>query len=69
MAKVKELDDHTARAPHMACSHDGITGISVAADETLRFLNVFAKHGKTSKRSSFVLDFANWRLSITIHIR
>ena len=47
MAKVKELDGHTARVLHMAVSPDGSTVVSAAADETLRFWDVFAPPSKT----------------------
>jgi cell division cycle protein 20 (cofactor of APC complex) len=69
MAKVKEFDGHTARVLHMACSPDGSTVVSAAADETLRFWNVFAQPGKTVKRPADVLGSANKKLSKTIHIR
>jgi cell division cycle protein 20 (cofactor of APC complex) len=46
MAKVKELKGHTSRVLHMAISPDGSTVCSGAADETLRFWNVFASEGK-----------------------
>lgn len=48
MAKIKELDGHTARVLHMACSPDGLTVVSAAADETLRFWEVFAPPGKVA---------------------
>ena len=41
MTKVKELKGHTARVLHMAMSPDGSTIVSAAADETLRFWDVF----------------------------
>jgi len=43
MAKVKELNGHTARVLHMAVSPDGSTVCSAAADETLRFWRVFGE--------------------------
>ena len=46
MAKIKELEGHTSRVLHMACSPDGSTVVSAAADETLRFWNVFAQPAK-----------------------
>lgn len=59
MAKVKELEGHTSRVLHMACSPDGGTVVSAAADETLRFWEVFAppskskhQHGSNSHFSS-----------------
>lgn len=70
MAKVKELDGHTARVLHMACSPDGSTVVSAAADETLRFWNVFAPPGKSgSKRSSDNQGARSKKLSRTMHIR
>jgi cell division cycle protein 20 (cofactor of APC complex) len=46
MAKIKELKGHSARALHMATSPDGSLVVSCAADETLRFWNVFGPDGK-----------------------
>lgn len=46
MAKVKELKGHTSRILHLAMSPDGSTVVSGAADETLRFWNVFGSDGK-----------------------
>jgi cell division cycle protein 20 (cofactor of APC complex) len=69
MAKVKEFDGHTARVLHMACSPDGSTVVSAAADETLRFWNVFAQPGKAAKRSADVFGSANKKFSKTVHIR
>lgn len=54
MAKIKELEGHTSRVLHMAISPDGGTVVSAAADETLRFWDVFAPPGKSKsvKRSA-----------------
>ena len=41
MVRVAELTGHTSRVLHMAQSPDGTTVCSAAADETLRFWNVF----------------------------
>ena len=46
MLKVKELRGHTSRILHLAASPDGSTVVSGAADETLRFWNIFANEGK-----------------------
>lgn len=46
MAKVKELKGHSSRVLHLATSPDGSLVCSGAADETLRFWNVFASEGK-----------------------
>jgi cell division cycle 20, cofactor of APC complex len=50
--QVKELTGHTKRVLHMAQSPDGQTVVSAAADETLRFWNIFAPPSATSKKSS-----------------
>jgi cell division cycle 20, cofactor of APC complex len=42
LQRVKELPGHTARVLHTALSPDGATVVSAAADETLRFWEVFA---------------------------
>ena len=41
MTKVKELTGHTERVLNMDMSPDGASVVSAAADETLRFWNVF----------------------------
>jgi len=46
MAKIKEFKGHTARVLHLASSPDGSLVCSGAADETLRFWNIFASEGK-----------------------
>lgn len=70
MVKVKELDGHTARVLHMACSPDGSTVVSAAADETLRFWNVFAPPDKVgSKRSVDGHGARRKKLSKTMYIR
>jgi cell division cycle protein 20 (cofactor of APC complex) len=43
MVKVAELTGHSARVLHMAQSPDGHSVVSAAADETLRFWNVFGE--------------------------
>ena len=42
MVRTKELKGHTSRVLHMATSPDGSLVCSGAADETLRFWNIFA---------------------------
>ncbi|KAF1333130.1 Cell division cycle protein 20, partial [Globisporangium splendens] len=49
MTRVCELTGHTARVLHLALSPDGSSVVSAAADETLRFWNVFASPSKTDK--------------------
>jgi cell division cycle 20, cofactor of APC complex len=51
MAKIKDLEGHTSRVLHMACGPTG-TVVSAAADETLRFWDVFAPPSKASATSS-----------------
>jgi cell division cycle protein 20 (cofactor of APC complex) len=46
MARIKDLKGHTSRVLHMAASPDGSTVVSGAADETLRFWNVFGHESK-----------------------
>jgi cell division cycle protein 20 (cofactor of APC complex) len=73
MAKIKELEGHTARVLHMAC-HGG-TVVSAAADETLRFWDVFAPpatsktKGRKRTAASGGMDFASMKLSRTMELR
>jgi len=53
MARVKEFKGHTSRVLHMATSPDGSAVCSGAADETLRFWNIFASEGKKKAESGF----------------
>jgi cell division cycle protein 20 (cofactor of APC complex) len=50
MTKIKELTGHTARVLNMELSPDGSSVVSAAADETLRFWDVFGS--RSSLRSS-----------------
>ncbi|RHY32800.1 hypothetical protein DYB32_002222 [Aphanomyces invadans] len=52
MVKIKELTGHTARVLHMAAAPDKMTVVSGAADETLRFWNIFAPPKPTKKTKS-----------------
>ena len=52
MAKIKELEGHTSRVLHLACSPDGTNVVSAAGDETLRFWEVFCPPTKSKKSSS-----------------
>ncbi|OIS97503.1 PREDICTED: cell division cycle 20.1, cofactor of APC complex-like [Nicotiana attenuata] len=47
MTKVAELFGHTSRVLHMAQSPDGYTVATAAADETLRFWNIFGNPEET----------------------
>jgi cell division cycle protein 20 (cofactor of APC complex) len=46
MGKVKEFTGHTARVLHMQMSPDGQQVVSAAADETLRFWDIFSAASK-----------------------
>ena len=47
LTKIKDLEGHSSRVLHMACGPTG-TVVSAAADETLRFWDVFCPPSKTS---------------------
>ncbi|EQC25548.1 cell division cycle 20, cofactor-APC complex [Saprolegnia diclina VS20] len=49
MRKVKELTGHSARVLHLAAGPDATTVVSGAADETLRFWNIFSPPAVSSK--------------------
>lgn len=73
MAKIKEFEGHTSRVLHMACSPDGSTVVSAAADETLRFWNIFAPPAKAAGGKRGAADSVgrakSKKLSKTMHIR
>lgn len=50
MTKIAELKGHTARVLNMELSPDGASVVSAAADETLRFWNVFGNGNNGSGR-------------------
>eukprot|EP00850_Spirogloea_muscicola_P022853 SM000315S11890 [mRNA] locus=s315:33398:36290:+ [translate_table: standard] len=50
LAQLAELRGHSARVLHLAQSPDGHTVVSAAADETLRFWQVFGQPGVSSQR-------------------
>ncbi|KAG9406572.1 ubiquitin-protein transferase activating protein [Aphanomyces cochlioides] len=50
MTKIKELTGHTARVLHLAASPDKTTVVSGAADETLRFWDIFAPPAADAKK-------------------
>jgi len=52
MARVAELTGHSQRVLHMALSADGRQVCSAAADETLRFWNLWDSKSKKTKKSS-----------------
>jgi cell division cycle protein 20 (cofactor of APC complex) len=51
MTRVKELPGHTARVLNMEVSPDGASVVSAAADETLRFWNVFGSPSSCYRKS------------------
>lgn len=57
MAKIKEFEGHTSRVLQLAVSPDGGTVLSAAADETLRFWDIFAP--PAAKKRSGGDPFAN----------
>lgn len=71
MAKIKDLTGHESRVLHMASSPDGCTVVSAAADETLRFWDVFAAPGgkASGKRSAPDRIGGKGKISRTMHIR
>jgi len=72
MAKIKDLEGHTSRVLHMATSPDGCSVVSAAADETLRFWDVFAPPGGKSSGKRGPSDMSNSKskkLSRSMHIR
>jgi len=69
MAKVKELNGHTARVLHLAQSPDGSTVVSAAADETLRFWNIFEPSKASKTSTSDPLRANSKKLSKSMHMR
>jgi cell division cycle 20, cofactor of APC complex len=57
MTKIQEFKGHTARVLHMEQSPDGASVVSAAADETLRFWDVFGS--PPSKRDHDLLSFSS----------
>jgi cell division cycle protein 20 (cofactor of APC complex) len=55
MTKIQELKGHTARVLHMAQSPDGSSVVSAAADETLRFWQIFGSAPNSKKGSAGIL--------------
>lgn len=53
MMKIQEFKGHTARVLHMEQSPDGACVVSAAADETLRFWDVFGTPPNRSKTDNF----------------
>jgi cell division cycle protein 20 (cofactor of APC complex) len=54
MTRIKELPGHTARVLNMEVSPDGASVVSAAADETLRFWNVFGSPSPYRASSSML---------------
>jgi cell division cycle 20, cofactor of APC complex len=63
MTKIKELTGHTARVLNMEMSPDGGSVVSAAADETLRFWNIFGSPNSLHNRnpgSALVGDYPSF---------
>jgi cell division cycle protein 20 (cofactor of APC complex) len=71
MAKIKELEGHTSRVLHLACSPDGGTVVSAAGDETLRFWDIFCPPSKSKKGAGTGTDMnsVSAKMSWTSQIR
>lgn len=69
MTKIKELEGHTSRVLHLACSPDGATVVSAAGDETLRFWEVFCPPAKSKKATMDRHSGMPSKLSWTTQIR
>lgn len=59
MAKIKELKGHTSRVLHLQSSPDGTMVCSGAADETLRFWNIFASESGKKKGPGDAIGSSN----------
>lgn len=64
MTKVAELKGHTSRVLHTALSADGTTVCSAAADETLRFWNVWEPANKKTVKPAISSDSSRLTRSI-----
>lgn len=70
MSKIKEFEGHTSRVLFTAVSPDGGTVLSAAADETLRFWDIFAPaHAKKAAHKETYSLGSSSKTSWTTHIR
>jgi cell division cycle protein 20 (cofactor of APC complex) len=69
MAKIKDLEGHHSRVLHLALSPDGSTVVSAAADETLRFWNVFAPPATVKHKADMIFQSGTAKSSWTTQIR
>lgn len=56
MTKLKEFTGHTARVLHLDQSPDGSSVVSAAADETLRFWDIFGRPSRSKNQSSHLFS-------------
>jgi cell division cycle protein 20 (cofactor of APC complex) len=63
MTKIQEFKGHTARVLHMEQSPDGGCVVSAAADETLRFWDIFGAPPSKGKTDSFGVGAFNMGMS------
>jgi cell division cycle protein 20 (cofactor of APC complex) len=66
MTRIKELPGHTARVLNMEISPDGASVVSAAADETLRFWNVFGSPSSYRKSSCMLAGDLSFGTPTTI---
>jgi len=64
MTKIQEFKGHTARVLHMEQSPDGASVVSAAADETLRFWDVFGSPPSKTNRDTFSMGGFSGRATI-----
>ena len=71
LAKVAELTGHTSRVLHLAQSPDGLSVVSAAADETLRFWRCFGDAAPSNSKAAKSVASSNASSSFmrTVNVR